>query len=161
MGCPPQTFRTALHITNPLASGPPKVQPQWSLKIKCHSEFCIGKSINLYQSNQFFTNKPYRSCEIPSCWRKIICFGWLLSCSVSDGSIPDTNITELQSLNFTSTKIPPDETRHRYKKTFPPRRQTRNPPCLNPLNPVILPVLLVHYLLVMSWCVLSCIVKDK
>ena len=59
---------------------------------------------------------------------------------VSDGSISDTNITKPQLLNFTSTKIPPDETRHRYKKIFPPRRQTWNRPCLNQLNPIILPL---------------------
>lgn len=150
---PPQTFRTALHITNPLASGPPKVQPQWSMKN--HMSFWI--QINRYQSNQFFTNKSYRFCEIPSCGKKTICVGWLLSCSVSDLSIPDTvpdtNISELKSFNFTSTKIPPVETRHRYKKTFPPRRQSWNRPCLNRLNPIILPVLLVRYLLVMLWCV--------
>ena len=140
--------------------------PRFSLrglwKIECHSEFCIGKSINHYQSNQIFTNL-IDSVRFHHAEEKqyVLDFGWLLSCSVSDGSLSDTNITELQLLNFKSTKIPPDETRHRYKKTFPPRVQTRNRPCLNRLNPVILPVLLVHYLLVMSWCVLSCIVNDK
>ncbi len=55
---------------------------------------------------------------------------------VSDGSI----YTPTSPSSNRWTKIPPDETRHRYKKIFPPRRQTWNRPCLNQLNPIILPL---------------------
>ena len=154
MGCPPHTFRTALHITNPLASGPPKVQPQGSMKNHMSLWILHWNINNSLSIKSNFHKYSYRFCEIPSCRRKTICFGWLLSCSVSDGSILDTN-------SFTSTKIPPVETRHLYKKTFPPRRQTWYRPCLNRLNPMILPALLVQYLLVMSWCVHSCIMLHR